>query len=243
MGITHFVGKLLPMDLDLAQKAVTHALAGHWKEAVKLNNEILKKDPKDVDALNRLARAHAELGNIKKAKSLVEKVLRIDLFNSIASKALKKWKDGAGGQTAQATVTSAEVFLEESGKTKMVSLLYLGDPSLISKLDAGDEVSFSQGAHRISVITADGKYIGRLPDDLSARLRRFIKSGNHYKVFIKSTQVDDVKIFIKEVKRAKELADVPSFSPERIDYVSFTPPELVSKKEDLVMEPEEGEEI
>lgn len=231
------------MDIDLAQKAVAQALAGNWKEAAKLNNEILKKDPKDVDALNRLARAHAELGNIKKAKLLAEKVLRIDLFNSIAAKALKKWKNGAGGKTPQTTVTSAEAFLEESGKTKMVSLLYLGDPSLISKLDAGDEVKFSPGAHRISVTTSDGKYIGRLPDDLSARLRRFIKTGNIYKVVIKSTGSDDVKIFIKEVKRAEELADVPSFSPEKVDYVSFTPPELVSKKEDLVMEPEEGEEI
>lgn len=231
------------MDIDLAQKAVAAALTGNWKEAVKLNNEILKKDPKDIDALNRLARAHAELGNIKKAKSLVEKVLRIDPFNSIAAKALKKWKNGTGRTNPQTAVTSAEAFLEEPGKTKMVSLLYLGDPSLISKLDAGDEVNFSQGAHRISVVTADGKYIGRLPDDLSARLRRFIKAGNLYKVLIKSTQSDEVKIFIKEVKRTEGLADVPSFSPERIDYVSFTPPELVSKKEDLVMEPEEGEEI
>lgn len=209
------------MDTDPAQTAVAQALAGNWKGAVKLNKEILKKDPKDVDALNRLARAHAELGNSKKAKSLVEKVLKIDPFNTIATKALLKWKDAAGSKTPQIAITSVEVFLEEPGKTKLVSLLYLGDPSLISKLDAGDEVKFSQGAHRINVITIDGKYIGRLPDDLSARLRRFIKAGNIYKVVIKSTQPDDVKIFIKEVKRADALADVPSFSP----------PELVSKKE------------
>ncbi|MEK7112986.1 MAG: tetratricopeptide repeat protein, partial [Patescibacteria group bacterium] len=80
------------MDIDLAQKAVAQALAGNWKEAVKLNHEILKKDPKDVDALNRMARAYAELGNTKRAKGLVEKVLKIDPFNTIASKALKKWK-------------------------------------------------------------------------------------------------------------------------------------------------------
>lgn len=231
------------MDLDLAPKAVAAALAGDWKQAIKLNNEILKKDPKDVDCLNRLARAHAELGNIKKAKSIIEKVLKIDPFNSIATKALKKWKSVAGGTTLQTAVASAKAFLEEPGKTKIVSLLYLGDPSLISKLDAGDEVKFSQGTHRISVTTTDGKYIGRLPDDLSARLRKFIAAGNIYKILIKSIQPDDVKIFIKEVKRAEELADTPSFSPERIDYISFTPPELVSKREDLVMEQEEEAEI
>ena len=229
------------MDIDLAQKAVAQALAGNWKEAVKLNHEILKKDPKDVDALNRMARAYAELGNTKRAKGLVEKVLKIDPFNTIASKALKKWKGGAGGKPLNSSVTSAEAFLEEPGKTKMVSLLYLGDPGLISKLDAGDEVKFSQGAHRISVITQDGKYIGRLPDDLSARLRRFVKAGNTYKVLIKSTQPNEVKIFVKEAQRSEKLADTPSFPPERFEYVSFTPPELVSKKEDLNFGPEEEE--
>ena len=229
------------MDIDVAQKAIQAALTGNWKEAVKLNSEILKIDPKDTDALNRLARAYAELGKIKKARTLDEKVLKIDPFNSIAIKALKKWKGVRAGKNPVTTVTSAEAFLEEPGKTKIISLLYLGDPSLIAKLDAGDEVKFTQGTHRISTVTLDGKYIGRLPDDLSARLRRLIKAGNIYKVLIKSIEPEDVKIFVKEVKRAEGLKDTPSFAPERVEYVSFTLPELVTNKEDLVMEPEEEE--
>ena len=235
------MGKLLPMDIDVAQKAIQAALTGNWKEAVKLNSEILKIDSKDTDALNRLARAYAELGKIKKARTLDEKVLKIDPFNTIAIKALKKWKGVEGGKNPVTSLTSAEAFLEEPGKTKIISLLYLGDPPLIAKLDAGDEVKFTQGTHRISTVTLDGKYIGRLPDDLSARLRRLIKAGNIYKVLIKSIEPEDVKIFVKEVKRAEGMADTPSFTPERVEYVSFTLPELVSKKEDLVMEPEEEE--
>jgi hypothetical protein len=229
------------MELDQAQKAVKLALTGNWKEAVKLNNQILKENPKDVDALNRLARAHAELGNIKKAKSLTEKVLRIDPFNTIALKCLAKWKGGSRGRHPLTKVLGAEAFLEEPGKTKLVSLLHLGDSKLLAKLDAGDEVRFSQGPHRLSVLTLDGKYVGRLPDDLSARLRRLTKAGNSYQVLIKSISPEDVKIFVREVKRAEELKDTPSFSSERVDYVSFTPPELVSKKEEIVMETEEEE--
>lgn len=229
------------MELDLAQKAVNAALSGNWKEAVKLNRDILKKDPKDTQALNRMARAYAELGNFVRAKNLSKKVVKLDPFNSIAQKALKKYGRGQSGKGFLPTTASAEAFLEEPGKTKLISLLYLGGPSLILKLDCGDEVKFSIGAHRLSVITLDGKYIGRLSDDLSARLRRFMKQGNVYNVLIKSADPEEVRVFIREIKRVEVLSDTPSFPPEKVEYVSFTPPELVSKKEDLVLDINEEE--
>jgi hypothetical protein len=41
----------------------------------------------------------------------------------------------------------------------------------------------------------------------------------------------------------KKLADIPSFSSEKIEYISFTPPELVHNKEDFVSQllPDEEE--
>ncbi|MFZ5932831.1 MAG: tetratricopeptide repeat protein [Patescibacteria group bacterium] len=239
MAIYTQESKFLPMDIDLAQKAVKTALSGNWKEAVKLNQELLKENPKDTEALNRLARAYAELGNLKRAKSLAERVLKIDPFNKIATKALVRWRGLTKGKVVSSSVFSPEAFLEEPGKTKMVSLLHLGDAKLIAKLDSGDEVRLHPGAHRISVVSLDGKYLGRLPDDLSARLRRLLKAGNEYQVLVKSIEPNDVKVFIREVKRAEGLKDTPSFVPEKVDYISFTPPELVSKKEDLIIETDE----
>lgn len=216
------------MDTDLAQQAVSAALSGNWKEATKLNAEILKDSPKDIDALNRLARAYAEAGHFKKAKEVCGKALRIDPFNSIANKALAKWK-GLTLSGSQTTPTiSSEEFLEEPGKTKIISLIHLGDAKLIAKLDSGDEVRLDTHSHRVAVNTLDGKYIGRLPDDISARLRMLISSGNEYKVFIKCTGPNDIKVFIKEVKN---LSNVPSFPTEKIEYTAFTPPELVHKND------------
>jgi len=80
--------------------------------------------------------------------------------------------------------------------------------------------------------------VGRLPDDISARLRKLISLGNTYKVLIKSVNQEEVKVFIREEARAQKLADTPSFAPEKLDYVAFTPPELVHKK-DLVIPAEE----
>src|SRR3989344_7929245 len=214
------------MDRNLAQEAISKALAGDWKKALKINKIILTETPNDVDALNRTARAYVELGNLDKARKTSQKVLKLDPFNSIASKALEKWKSLKKGDTYISKPTHPQFFLEEPGKTKVVSLMHLGSTKVLAKLDSGDEVQFNTHSHRVSIITDDGKYIGRLPDDLSARLKKLIEYGNEYKVFIKSIDKNDTKVFIREVSRAKKLSDIPSFTSERIDYISFTPPEL-----------------
>lgn len=232
----------ITMQNDLAQKAISAALKASWNKALELNKQILKNDSKDVDALNRLARAHSELGEIAKAKKIAQKAVRIDPYNTIAIKALEKWKGLKTGEKASPSKFSARVFLEEPGKTKIVSLLHLGDSKkVLANLDSGDEVVFKLGNHRISARTLNKKYIGRLPDDLSASLIKLIKRGNEYQVFVKSSKPQEVKVFIRETKRAKELASIPSFSSEKINYISFTPPELVHKKQ-LIKETGEEDE-
>ena len=61
----------------LAQKAISAALNGNWELAENLNKQILKKNSKDIDALNRLARTYIELGKINKAKGASKKVLEM----------------------------------------------------------------------------------------------------------------------------------------------------------------------
>jgi len=219
------------MSEESAQLAIQAALAGKWEEAIEINKKILKEDPQDIDSLNRIARAYAEIGNIDKAKATAKKVLKLDLFNTIAAKSLKKWKGVRSGDSIRSKTTSAEAFLEEPGKTKIVPLLHLGDKITIASLDSGDELDIKPHGHRIALATLDGKYVGKLPDDLSARLRMLIKHGNEYQVLIKSIEPTCVRVFIRETKRTPKLADTNSFSTEKIDYISFTPPELVHRKE------------
>jgi len=222
------------MHEDLAQKAISAALKANWKNALELNKRILKSDSNDVDALNRLARACSELGEIAKAKKTAQKVIKIDPHNTIASKALEKWKDLKEGEKNTSPKFSARAFLEEPGKTKIVTLLHLGDNGkVVANLDSGDEVVLKIGNHRISVCSLNKKYIGRLPDDVSVSLIKLIKGGNEYQAFVKSSKPKEVKIFIREIKRAKGLEGIPSFTSEKINYISFTPPELVHKKESL----------
>ncbi len=221
------------MNKNLAQKAVSCAIKGNWQEALELNKSILKTNPNDVDALNRAARAHAELGNLSQAKQNAQKVIKLDSYNTIALKSLTKWKTLKKGSTCVSGPTSPQVFLEEPGKTKIVPLLHLASLEVLAKLDAGDELKINTHAHRISVNTREGAYIGRLSDDLSARLHKLINHGNEYKAFVKSVDKKDVKAFIKETKRSPKLASIPSFSTEKVDYVSFTSPDLVHKNNSI----------
>lgn len=230
------------MDEDLAQKAISAALKGDWSRAVKINKKILQINPRNLDAFNRLARSYAELGDLVKAKQTAQKALIIDPFNSIALKSLDKWRLLKKSESYVSKNYSAEDFIEEPGRTKIVNLMHLGAEKILAKLDSGDEVVLNPHGHRISVVTNDGIYIGRLPDDVGCKLKKLISLGNEYKVLIKSIEPQEVKIFIREKKTVPKLASIPSFPMEKIDYVSFTPPELVHKKEDLQIPHYEDEE-
>lgn len=208
------------MDSELAQKAILAALKGEWGNAVKYNKSILKNDSKDIQTLNRLAKAYCELSKVKQARQICKKVLSIDPFDSIALRNLDNWEGLKASKKVPAWASCAADFIEEPGKTKLVSLLHPGDPKVIAKLSTGEEVVLSPYSHRISVVTKDNKYIGRLTDDLSARLRQLIKLGNSYRVIIKSVEPRNTKIFIRETQRAKSVGEIPSFHTDKANFAT-----------------------
>ncbi len=215
------------MDTSPAQIAISLALSGKWNEAVDANLEILKSNPKDTEALCRLSRAYFELGKVTKARESTKKVLEIDPTNQIASKFIERIKIAKNSDGAPPTPTLNESFLEEPGKTRLIELVNLGEAENYVNLDPGEEVKLAAYSHRVSVTTHDGRYIGRLPDDIAARLRYLIKKGNKYQVLVKSVNSKDVTVFIREMEKGVGVDGSPSFPPEKIEYVSFTPPEFV----------------
>ena len=70
------------MDTDLAQQAITCALAGEWKKALELNKQILKETKNDIDALNRMARAYFNLGEIRNAKNKFYREHQVKVLNT-----------------------------------------------------------------------------------------------------------------------------------------------------------------
>jgi len=202
------------MDGNLTELAINLALNCKWDEAIKINKQILKTDDTDIDAMNRLSRAYYESGDIKKAKKITNDVLKIESSNNIAKNALIKYNKSSTNSKSQDNIVNVSDFLEESGKTKQVNLLNIGRTKEVFCLDCGDEVLLSSHAHKVSITTLAGVYVGKLPDDLSAKIRGLVKAGYQFKVLIKSVNNNIVKIFIREIKRGKGMEKNQSFPRE-----------------------------
>ncbi len=191
------------MQSDLAQNAIDAALAGNWEKAVEINSEIIKIDPSNVAALNRIARAYAEMGNLNKARIASQKVLKIDKLNPIAIRCITKWKSfKKTNEKGVHLKVSANVFIEEPSRTKIVSLVNLGDAMNLIGLDCGDPLRFTVHPHRLSIITNDDKYVGRFPDDLAHKFIKLMKLGNSYEVVVKSADSKHIKIIIRATSKS-----------------------------------------
>jgi tetratricopeptide (TPR) repeat protein len=185
------------MDASLAQEAIDAALTGEWQQAIDLNSQILKILPDDIDALNRIARAYAENGNLAKAKETTNKVLKLDALNPIANRCFEKWKTFKNHSNGTVSKISPDIFIENLAKTKAINLINLGGTENFLSLDCGDRLKLVGNSHRISVHLLDGSYVGRFPDDLSAKYIKLMKNGNSYDAVIKTTNKSQVKILVK----------------------------------------------
>jgi tetratricopeptide (TPR) repeat protein len=199
--------------MTLKNQAIQTALEGNWQEAIVLNKSILKEDPADIDALNRLALAYAISGKPKDAKSAYQKVLELDPLNPIALRNLKKLKD-KGLDLAKSNLVNGCInnkFLEEPGKTKVVELVNIAQPTIVEVLRTGQFLDLS--IKRLKIFALEGtQYIGVLPDDIARRLIKFIKHGCKYEAYVKSSNQHKVTIFIKEIKKTARYKDQPSFT-------------------------------
>ncbi|MCL5675725.1 MAG: tetratricopeptide repeat protein [Patescibacteria group bacterium] len=214
---------------ELNQQAVSFALSGSWDEAVKINKKILKTNPNYIDALNRLAFAYQALGNIQKAKLTYGRVLKLDKYNNIAVKNLERLNLFKGKKKIatlkQAVNNRVDSFLEEPGKTKLISLVNLAPLSVISQLRPSQPIALCSKRKSIMVVDQNEKYVGALPDDLAFKLMRFLAAGYTYSGVIRSAEKNSVVVLIRELTRGKKYKNQPSFPAGNSDleYVIIPP--------------------
>lgn len=200
---------------DLAIKA---AFDNDWEKAITLNQQILEKDPEDIDALNRLGFAQIQSENLAQAKKVFNQVLTIDKYNSIAKKNLEriksipKKKQTTKAKNQQRTSFALRFFIEEPGKTRIVNVINPAPAKVLSSLNVGDNVYLHPRKRSIEVRNAYKQYLGALPDDVAFRLLKFLKASNQYQVRIKKIQSNNLTVFIREIKRGKRLAHQSTFA-------------------------------
>lgn len=195
---------------DLHDQAVRAALRGDWESAVELNLEVLQDSPLNIAALNRLGRAYTELGQKEAAKHAYEQVLKIDKYNSIASKNLKLLPHQK--LNVANLVLSEEDFIELPGLTKSSLLIKVASRDVLLSLVCKQKLSLVPRTKLISVATEDKVSIGWLPDDLSHKLTGLLKNGYVYSTCLKSASDNTATIFIREIKRPKRPSAGPTFA-------------------------------
>lgn len=205
---------------ELNSRAIDSALNCRWEEAVSLNQQLLKLNPESTESLNRLAKAYFELGKYSTAKKTYNEVLKIDPYNAIAQKNLKKVSsikksdgDFVNGNNHSMTISPA-LFLEEPGITTLVNLVKVAEPQKLLTLSPGAVVNLIEKKRGISVSDSNNQYLGAFPDDSAYHLLKLLKGGNKYQVIIKSVRANGLTILIREIYRSKRFRNQASFLDE-----------------------------
>lgn len=232
---------------NLQKQAIDAALDSRWNEALKINKQIIKLDPQNVDALNRQARCFMELGKNNLAKKYYLETLKFDPYNPIALKNLKIIKAFKGSGNGEPIPSDGQVkiapalFLQEPGKTKVVTLLKVAEPKILSQTFCGMEVSLIVKNKKIIVTDQNGDYLGVLPDDICHHLIRLLRGGNKYNIIIKSIKVNGLSVLIRETYRSKRFKNQASFLEgggyQSLDVITS----LETPEEEETAEPEEEE--
>ena len=203
---------------QLMQQAITLAMQSRWQEAADVNRQIVELAPEDAEAYNRLGKAYTELGRIADAKDAYGSTLRADPANLIAQRNLDRLSLISEAEAAELTKRAGlkldpQFFMEETGKTRVVSLKAVSGPEVLATLTAGDQAKLEQRDGNVVVTTPDGAEIGVLSQDLSTRLTRLMQTGNEYHAGVVGVDGSEVRVMIRETLQSPQNAGRLSFPP------------------------------
>ena len=185
-----------------SKQAIALAMEGRWGEAVAANKSLLESFPNDVDAYNRLGRAHMELGEYSLAKEAYERAVELDPYNIIAQKnlnRLSRLKEAEVSSEGNFYKVEPQQFIEEVGKAGIVNLYRLGPPEVLAKTVAGGRVNLKIDGPNLIAENSRGEYLGQVEPKYGQRLIKLMEGGNKYTATIISSTEEGVTVIIREV--------------------------------------------
>lgn len=209
--------------------AIAAALSGNWNGAIAINLSLLRTNPSHIDALGRLAYAYLKNGELTAARRTFGKVLDLDPYNAIAIKQ-NQLLAGVKRKTAKkspAPGASPGAFLEDPGKTKIVSCVNLAPAPTLTTLSPGQLVELKARNHAIELRAQDKTYLAALPDDVAFKLLKLLAAGNTYQAVVKAVGKNALTVILRELSRGRRFANQPSFiSSVATTYTPFAPSEV-----------------
>ena len=203
------------------KQAVDLAMRGQWREAIMVNKSIIESFPNDVEAYNRLGRAHMELGEYTQSKEAYQQAMEMGPYNTIAQKNLKRLEhlvEIAPSSKGEASKAEPQHFIEEIGKAGIVNLHNIAPKEILVKAASGDKVNLNIEGNNLNVENRQGEFLGQVEAKHAQRLIRLMLGGNRYGAAIVSATVEQITVIIRE----------EFMNPTQIGELSFPPQTLKS---------------
>ena len=211
--------KLMRFKQQRSKDAIDLAMKARWQEAVAVNKEIIESFPEDVDTLNRLGRAYMELGDYALAKEAYRRSVKLDPYNAIANRNLRRLNDlKVSTKTAVETdKVEPQQFIEEIGKAGVVALVELAPKEERALTVAGDKAVIKIDGSFLVVESRRGGYLGKVEPKHALRLVRLMLGGNKYSAVVVKSTADRMTVMVRETYQHPSQAGKLSFPPKGMD--------------------------
>jgi tetratricopeptide (TPR) repeat protein len=222
-----------------SKEAIDLAMQARWQEAVDVNRELLEKFPQDVDTLNRLGRAYLELGQYKLSRESYGNSVKLDPYNAIANRNLRRLNDIKGKEKVEVETDKVEPeqFIEELGKSGVVTLIDLAPKESRAGVVAGDKAVLKVDGSFLVVENGRGNYLGKVEQKYALRLIRLMLGGNRYSAVVVKSTAEGMTVMVREMYQDPSQAGKLSFPPKGMEEFRAYGSDKLSK-----LESEEEEE-
>ena len=237
---------------QLIDDARNAAMGGRWPDAIRINDDLINRFPRDAEAHNRRGRALLELDRYQDALESYEAALRIDPANLIARRNLGRLDlllQQPDGHTSVRTSSEAmplprtTVFIEEVGKTWHGELVNPAELIRLAEVDPGEQLTLVVEGPRLFVSDRTGQRLGEIEVGIAQRITQMMAEGNRYEIYSLGLSAQSLRIILREAYRAPQLGTRPSF-PGKLRAVRPADREgnLLRRDDDLLYADEEDEE-
>jgi hypothetical protein len=211
--------RLLRFKQQRSKEAIDLAMQARWQEAVDVNKDIIESFPEDVDAFNRLGRAYMELGKYAQAKEAYRKSVKLDPYNAIANRNLRRLNDLKESEKTEVETDKVEPqqFIEEIGKAGVVALQDLAPKEKRARTVAGDKAVIKVEGSYLVVENGRGEYLGKVEPKHTRRLVRLILGGNRYSAVVIKSTADRMTVMVRETYQHPSQAGKLSFPPRGME--------------------------
>ncbi len=216
-----------------SKEAIDLAMQARWQEAVDVNKEIIGSFPEDVETYNRLGRAYMELGKFAKAKEAYRQTVKLEPYNAIANRNLRRLNDLKETDKAEVETEKVEPeqFIEEIGKAGVVTLVDLAQKEKRALTVAGDKANLKLEGSYLVVENGRGEYLGKVDPKQATRLIRLMLGGNKYSAVVVKSAADGMTVMVRETYQHPSQAGKLSFPPKGMEeFRSFGSDRLVKSE-------------